>query len=154
MAEALKIGIIVRRYSLHTFVDSKCASACFFLWISGIYRVGVPEIHRPYNPDKKLRFLSLKQSMGFYKRVEQDIAEFLVSIDVEKHFPSNFVDIMLSVEPKKAMSLDELNNLSPNLFNRYEPGIEQFLLDGCGSLDNGVCTLNKMFENALIIRPN
>lgn len=151
--EAIRIGRLVRHHNLHTFVygeDHFCSSACFFIWAGGIYRSGDPSIHRPYLPDGELGKLSIAEANKLYVDLTRKITAYLSEIHIELHLPADFVSVMMSTPPSDAFYLSDFVHESPGLTGKYEPGIEQFLLDKCGSLKNTSCMqnefVNQMFD--------
>ena len=148
LEEALKIGRIIRGMNLHTFVADKsgkarCDSACFFLWAGGIYRVGYPSIHRPYLPDSGFSNLNMKQTEKIYEVYAEEIDQFLEELSLKKHLPPEFISVMMSTRPDEVFSMRKFKNETPSLFSKYEPHIEQYFLDKCGSLSNTDCMLNE-----------
>jgi hypothetical protein len=154
IAEALKIGRLVRRNNLFTFVNEApemkvCFSSCFFIWAGGIYRSGYPSIHRPYLPDNGLTKLSLSEADELYLDISESIEQFLYDLRLKQHLPSDFVRVLMSTRPEDVFSMRDFNEMTPTLYEHFEPHVEQFLLDKCGSLENIDCARNVLlFETA------
>jgi len=126
LAEAMKIGLLVRNLKLSTVVPSKtltnqqrdlttarhnlkdakadylCASACFFIFVAGIHRgsddQGPPilGIHKPSLAENNLSRWNLDQTTAADTRVETAVEGYLKLMDV----PSKYAEIMYSV-PKR-----------------------------------------------------
>jgi hypothetical protein len=127
LAEAIKIGLLVRILKLSTVVPSKaltnqnrylaatrrnlkdpnadymCTSACFFIFVGGIHRSSddfgpaILGIHRPSLSDVELRKLSLDQATAAEDRTRTTIEHFLKLMDV----PAKYVEDMNSVPKGK-----------------------------------------------------
>jgi hypothetical protein len=136
LAEAMKIGRLIRALKLETAVpediddaafrekdaahyklkDSKsnrmCASACFFVFVAGIHRGSVGSfepllgIHRPYLSENDLRGLSSDKAITAATRTRAIVENYLKEMGV----PAKYADQMFSV-PK-----DKLRWLSNNEF--------------------------------------
>ena len=130
------VGEIVRDQYLSTFIwpTDRCDSACFFLWIAGIWRSGDPTIHRPYLPGKGSRDMSPQEAEAIYLQLQQDIKEYLAKMDAYGYLPSTFVSTMFSTPPSKMMPLSSIPGANKKIVNNYLPHVEQQLLDRCGSL--------------------
>ena len=152
--EALTIGRLVRENNLLTFVNEApekkvCFSSCFFIWAGGIYRSGYPSIHRPYLPDNGLTKLSLSDADKLYLDLSESIEKFLYDLRLKQHLPSDFVRVLMSTRPEDVFSMRDFKETTPTLYGHFEPHVEQFLLDKCGSLENIGCTRNVLlFEIA------
>ena len=130
LAEAMKIGRLVRALKLQTVVPSRsdsrvldemveqhklkspkanymCASACFFIFIAGIKRTwdepGDPilGIHRPYLSNSDLNALSGDQAISSANRIRTTVENYLKEMNV----PAKYADLMFSV-PKDKNSVD------------------------------------------------
>lgn len=122
LAEAMKIGRLVRALKLQTIVPSRsspryqdeavakhhlknpkanymCASACFFVFAAGINRASdysqdaILGIHRPYLSDNDLRTLSGDQAITSANRVRAAVEKYLKEMSV----PAKYADLMFSV---------------------------------------------------------
>jgi hypothetical protein len=131
LAEAMKIGRLVRALRwgtqvpmegppdlLKSFVaalklkDAKanymCASACFFISVSGIEReptVGkvILGIHRPYMSDSDLKTLSANQAIESATQVRTIVEKYLKEMGV----PAKYADLMFSISRDQVRWLDE-----------------------------------------------
>jgi hypothetical protein len=126
LAEAMKIGRLVRALKLHTNVpsqpgphltvgignthklkDSKanymCASACFFIFVAGVNRTAdlladpILGIHRPYLSDIDLRTLSGDQAITSANQIRATVENYLKEMTV----PAKYTDLMFSVPKDK-----------------------------------------------------
>ena len=123
LAEAMKIGLLVRILKLSTVVPSKaltnqnrdlaaarrglkdpkhnymCASACFFVFVAGIHRSSddlgpaILGIHRPYLSEKDLKRLNRDQATVADKRTRTTVENYLKGMDV----PAKYAENMYSV---------------------------------------------------------
>jgi len=123
LAEALKIGLLVRMLKLSTVVPSKaltnqsrnvvaarhnlkdpaadymCASACFFIFVAGIHRSSdnfgpaILGIHRPSLSASDLKRLSLDQATAADGQMRTTVENYLKAMDV----PSKYAENMYSV---------------------------------------------------------
>jgi hypothetical protein len=138
MAEAMKIGRLIRELRLSTDAPSgppsgspkfgeslikpnnlvdpnvnyRCASACFFIYVSGIYRnlswAGRLGIHRPSQPESVLKKLSSNEVIELNGRVRKEIDNYLREMNVR----IKYVDLMFSVPPTEIrwINQDELDS--------------------------------------------
>jgi hypothetical protein len=130
LGEALKIGMLVRLLKLSTVVpnrtltnqerdmtiarhglknphaDYMCSSACFFIFIAGIYRStdgsGSPilGIHRPFLPGNNIESLRMNNMTVNQDRIRQTVERYLEAMDI----PAKYSEQMFSV-PKGKISL-------------------------------------------------
>lgn len=154
LSEALRIGRLINDYKLLTIVENNkgnvCNSACFFIWAGGSYRAGNPAIHRPYLPNRGLAQTTLDAASQLYSEMTKEIERFLSELELDRHLPPDFVSTMMSTPPQDAFLLSRFERRSPGLLNKYDPGVEQYMLDKCGSLDNDDCELNALLSNAIV----
>jgi hypothetical protein len=104
--EAMRIGTIVRESFIPTHApinldvgftcvgyppelkgdDCDCASACFLIWVAGVYRVGdVLGIHRPYFLEEYFEGLSASEAQKEYVLMYERVRSYLKSMDVPEH---------------------------------------------------------------------
>jgi len=125
VAEAMRIGRLIRTLRLSTdapsgpptgnakfgesliranhLVNSRtnylCASACFFIYVSGIYRnlnwVGRLGVHRPIQLEGNARTLTSDESLKANWFVRETVKNYLKDMDV----PDKYVDVVFSVPP-------------------------------------------------------
>lgn len=122
LAEALELGRLIRTLKLQTFVPAKrggelrgrqaadhgvkdpenlkCASACFFAFVGGIYRsqdyyFGTPAlgIHRPYLSESELRLLSSGEAISAARRISIIVENYLNEMGVS----TKYVDQTFSI---------------------------------------------------------
>jgi|SRR6185437_15643941 len=126
LAEAMKIGRLVRALKLQTIIPSRsgphmqdesvaqhqlknpksnymCSSACFFIFIAGIKRTydepGDPilGIHRPYLSDSDLKTLSGDQAINSANQIRTTVENYLKEMNI----PAKYADLMFSVPKDK-----------------------------------------------------
>ena len=106
LAEAMKIGYIVREYESETFVSykSECLSSCVFILAAGVNRnvIGKVGIHRPYFEalNSNATTLDIKKMRDENKKV---MKEYFVNMDVS----DSIIEEMMSIEPNKIKILSE-----------------------------------------------
>jgi hypothetical protein len=154
--EALEIGHLIRALQLSTdapsgppigrakfgeslirasdLVDPKanylCASACFLIYVAGIYRhpiwAGRLGIHRPVRSDSNLNPLTSDHTMKSSGGARKLIKNYLKEMNV----PEKYVNLMFSVPPKELrwITQDEFNSdlqgFIPELWNAIDAKCE------------------------------
>ena len=104
--EAMQIGTIVRESFIPTQApfaldsgfkcngypsglkedDCDCSSACFLIWVAGVYRMGdVVGIHRPYFLEEYLQGLSASETQKEYDLMCEKVRSYLKNMDVPEH---------------------------------------------------------------------
>ncbi len=104
--EAMRIGTIVRESFIPTYApfasdsgftcngypsglkddDCDCASACFLIWVAGVYRMGdVLGIHRPYFLEGYFEGLSASEAQKEYVLMYERVRSYLKNMDVPEH---------------------------------------------------------------------
>jgi hypothetical protein len=138
VAEAMKIGHLIRALQLSTGapsgpptgvskigesaitpnnlidprMDYQCVSACFFIYVSGIYRnvnwAGRLGIHRPSPSESDLKKLSSDEVTNLNSRLRRAIENYLREMNVLV----KYVDVMFSVSPygMRWITQDELDS--------------------------------------------
>lgn len=147
---ALQIGRKVRAINLYTMIpneDDVCLSACFFIWLGGVYRTGDPGIHRPYAPNAGLAGNNIKQAQAYYSEARRRIQAYIEEIDTYGQLPATFIATMFETPPKRVRFLSTIYGVSPNITATYAPHIEQLVLDTCGSMKNMACLRSVMLSN-------
>jgi len=129
LAEAMKIGALVRSLRLSTMVPGKtltnqkrnlaiarrglkdpranymCSSACFLVFVAGIHRssddFGPPilGIHRPFVPGTDVKTMSANNPTAVEDRTQQLVDNYLRAMDV----PAKYAESMFSVPKKKIL---------------------------------------------------
>lgn len=119
LAEAMKIGLLVRSLKLSTIVPSKtlsnqkrdftaaqhdlkdpkanymCASACFFVFVAGIHRshdLGGPAIlgiHEPFLSENDVKRLGLEQASAAAERVRTVVEKYLKEMGISLEYAKN-----------------------------------------------------------------
>lgn len=148
LAEAMKIGRFVRALKLQTAIPGKfsreleakaaarhnltepranyvCSSACFFIFVAGIYRnddffsSGILGIHRPYLSESDLKALSGDQAIAAANRTRATVENYLKEMGV----PAKYADQMFSV------SKDEVRWISKDAYQADFQGFMSELRD-------------------------
>lgn len=160
LIEALRIGHLIRALKLNTdapsgpptgaqrfgesvikpqhLVDPRhnylCASACFFVYVAGIYRnlnwTGRLGIHRPTIAAGAEKTLSTEGAFNITWRVRKLLTAYLKEMDV----PGFFVDLMYSVPPNEVRWITQ-HEYDANI-RGYIPEMEQWAQGKC-NLDAG-----------------
>ena len=121
--EAMRIGKIVRKSFIPTHApfaldygwtcngyppgikadDCDCASACFLIWVAGVYRMGnVLGIHRPYFLEEYLEGLSASEAQKESALMYERIRSYLKDMDVPEHV----INKMFNTETDEITYLD------------------------------------------------
>jgi hypothetical protein len=121
--EAMRIGKIVRKSFIPTQApfaldygwtcngyspglkadDCDCASACFLIWVAGVYRMGnVVGIHRPYFSEEYLEGLSAPEAQKELALMYERIRSYLKDMDVPEHV----INKMFNTESDEMIYLD------------------------------------------------
>ena len=129
LGEAMKIGMLVRLLRLSTLVPSKtltnqqrtvaisrhglkdshtdymCSSACFFIFVAGVYRstddIGtqILGIHRPFVPGSDVQSLRMNNTTANEELIRKTVDSYLEAMNV----PAKYAEEMFSV-PKGKIS--------------------------------------------------
>ena len=104
--EAMRIGKIVRKSFIPTHApfalnssftcngyppglkddDCDCSSACFLIWVAGIYRMGnVLGIHQPYFSEGYFEGISASEADKEYVLMYERVSSYLKNMDVPEH---------------------------------------------------------------------
>lgn len=157
--EALKIGRLVRKLLLDTTVPALtrqekpkklicwiqtgrvearefkrgdeciCASACFFIYVAGIYRRGnYVAVHRPYVNKTDTADISLKSYVKKYQGVKKEIRDYLSDMGVS----DKWYEILISTPSHDARFLTE-EETSEFLIKRPAE-IEEWVFSKCSKL--------------------
>jgi hypothetical protein len=146
LVEAIKIGRLIRALRLSTEAPSgpptearrfsqpviapnnlvnprinyQCSSACFFIYVSGVYRslgwVGRLGIHRPTQLESETNKLDVEQATNLAWRVRGFVKKYLDDMNV----PDKYVDLMYSVPPNEVRWISQ---------SEFESDIEGFVPD-------------------------
>lgn len=153
IAEAMRIGHLIRALRLSTdapsgpplgipkfgeslirpnnLVDPKtnyqCASACFLIYVSGVYRklnwVGRLGVHRPVRLESNSKKLTVDQELDLTWRVRATVKKYLKEMNV----PDKYVDLIYSVPPNEVRWItqnefdSDLQGFIPELGNWVGP---------------------------------
>ena len=146
LVEAIKIGRLIRALRLSTEAPSgpptearrfsqpviapnnlvnprinyQCSSACFFIYVSGVYRslgwVGRLGIHRPTQLESEANKLDVDQATNLAWRVRGFVKKYLEDMNV----PDKYVDLMYSVPPNEVRWISQ---------SEFDSDIEGFVPD-------------------------
>jgi hypothetical protein len=146
LVEAIKIGRLIRALRLSTEAPSgpptdarrfsqpviapnnlvnprinyQCSSACFFIYVSGVYRslgwVGRLGIHRPTQLESETNKLDVEQATNLAWRVRGFVKKYLDDMNI----PDKYVDLMYSVPPNEVRWISQ---------GEFESDIEGFVPD-------------------------
>lgn len=121
--EAMRIGTIVRESFIPTHApfslysgfscneyplglkddDCNCASACFLIWVAGVYRMGnVLGVHRPRFLEEYLEGLSASEAKKEYVSMYESVKSYLKNMDVPEHI----INKMFYTESEETTYLD------------------------------------------------
>ena len=121
--EAMRIGKIVRESFIPTHApftldagftcneypsgledeDCDCASACFLIWVAGVYRMGnVLGIHQPYFLEEYFEGLSASEADKEYVLMYERVISYLKNMNVPEHI----IDIMFNTGSDEITYLD------------------------------------------------
>jgi hypothetical protein len=160
--EAMKIGELVRRLRLGTLVativpdgflldsivlksdgQAVCASACVYVWLSGIVHLGSWKlvIHRPYFDAAYFSSLSSEEADAKYAELESRAYNFLRKMGA----PEQLIVMMKKVSSSDGQVLDEEYVLAE--LNVTSPGFDEWLTSRCGA-DIGSRRLLEIMRNA------
>jgi hypothetical protein len=157
LTEAIKIGNLLREYLVETeapmFADSIrggwflgngvneericrgpdciCASACFFIWASGVKRSGTAVgLHRPSFQDDYMGTASAAERQ--YMEAEKMARDYLKRMEV----PSRYIDLMMRVKSSDIVFLSVLQERGENIEDvvGYPPSIDEWLNTRCISV--------------------
>jgi hypothetical protein len=154
--EAMQLGRLARRYYLMTeapstwkgqpphwnfggkVTDAKgaiCASACFFVWLGGVNRMGeVLGIHRPFPSPSEMQRLSPAEADQLYHTLSNQVLTYFAEMDVASHWLNDMMRISsddIYIFPEK-QAVDELEGDSRALGDL--PSFAQWKLAKCGAL--------------------
>lgn len=134
VVEAIRLGELVRALRLQVQVadGGMCASACFFVWINGAYRVAVSReykngsgsvgLHRPFliNPENQ------ESSLQKQSKVIAGVRDYLDS----NFIPRRLIDIMMSRPSNDVYWLteDDFDELGAT-----PPALEELYISKCGA---------------------
>lgn len=139
--EAFEISKTIRKLGLYTFVGTPinqfdhrvCASACVFIWLSGVVRHaqngGRLVAHRPYVSVRSVTADNFSEANDATERALLDARQFLVMQKV----PSDIIDRMLSLPSNDgytltAADLERIGIMSPLM--------EELAIAYCGGISN------------------
>jgi|GEM_PF-5305305 len=154
--EAIKIGELVRKYMLATFVPTSfrfspddnghtggwlltkdgvcpspnchCASSCFLIWAAGAERFGnMIGIHRPSIHSSTFANLSPDKSSAIYKQELIEINKYLTDMEV----PQKYIDTMTDVS---SSNIYWLKYNEAESMQGMPPSIEESMSASCGQI--------------------
>jgi hypothetical protein len=90
-------SLITPNQLVNAKADYGCASACFFIYVAGVYRhlnwTGRLGYHRPIELESEANKLDVEQALNHTWRVRQLIQKFLADMNV----PDKYIDLIYSV---------------------------------------------------------
>jgi hypothetical protein len=137
ISEAMKIGDLVKNlYVTVNVIDpivvtppkARCASACFFIYVSALSRnaqYGSIGVHRPYFPPEVFANLSPAEAEREYARLSKGVRDFLV----DRGVPNAIIETMF------ALASNEIRWLSDSELDSIGDGpawFDQYLVSKCG----------------------
>jgi hypothetical protein len=146
--EAMKIGELVRRLRVSTLIavrtpngplmseitlrtdrDAVCASACVFVWLSGVTRLGTWQlvIHRPYFDPAYFGSLSSEEAEARYAELEAKAYDYLRKMGA----PEELIAMMRRVSSSDGQVLTE--EYVAGALPDTSPGFDEWLTARCGS---------------------
>ena len=132
VVEAMRIGRLLRRYHIRTFVppDGECLSACFLIWVAGVQRQSYEEIgiHRPYFESEYFARLSAAEARSVYAEVLGMVEPYLAQMGA----PTNIVDQMTKTRSTEIMTI-KVGELE-ELIGEFEPSFNEWVIAQCGDL--------------------
>jgi hypothetical protein len=151
LPDSFLIGKEVRRRNLFTFVPAtgRCASACFFVWIAGIYRHAESNllVHRFYFDDPQIRALDSIRLAEFYRTHTELIVSYLQEMEVGGE-ARRIAEMMLHVPPNAAILFERTSY--PNSFGMV-PSRDQWLRHRCGDefANRSACAIEAILRERL-----
>ena len=170
VAEAIRIGRLIRRLRWTTdapltqqlrpapswrmltehyglkdpMQNGQCASACFFIYIAGIYRSGdTLLIHRPYLSETELRRISGDQVLKMSQVARTETDAYLK----EMGLPAKYSELMYSV-PKDQVQLLALSDIKADL-DGFIPELKDWVDARCEKTTN----VERVGKNRLLLKP-
>jgi hypothetical protein len=130
--EAIRIGELVQTLRISTEVADRglCASSCFFIWMSGAYRLAVAEnyrggsgpvgLHRPFLVNPK----NSEGSLQLQSKVMIEVRNYLET----NLIPRRLIDIMMTRPSNDIywLTADDIEELSP-----IPPALEELYIAKC-----------------------
>ena len=161
LSEALRIGRLIRQLALEVRApidrarplvhlkdgdNNTCASACFFLYVAGVYRQGsVLGIHKPALPADEYFALGLDGSVAAHRKIEEATVAYLDVMGA----PARYASLMLAGSSRGMVWLSPEDIASD--FTGIAPGYT-YLRDACPTdlaSQNGAeaaCTSRRLAE--------
>ena len=153
VAEAMKMGEIIRRLRLETSVpvwdtgrapidqikvdhqqNTVCASACFLAYAGGAIRFGnYLALHRPFLPREEARKLSDAEYKSAQKEMMPRVKAYLVDMDIDQYW----IDRMFSSNSQEYYmpTWNEADNKAHHLMDMV-PSLEEVVLSKCNEDPN------------------
>ena len=127
VAPALRIGV-ARSYGIRDVThNGMCASACFFVFIAGIYRDGFAlGIHQPYMSQQEIERLSSEEAERRASGVRALVEWYLIKMGV----PVKYADEMYAV-PKESMRWLTPDEIEAD-FHGFIPQVRAWVQMQCG----------------------
>jgi len=144
--EAMKIGRLIRKLRYSTWApwqiggriisfelkdktNNVCASACFFIYIAGVRRVGnIIGIHRPYLSVEDYKEMGIEDAIDAHKKLKEIITNYIIEMSV----PLTYVDRLFSIAKEEIEWLEE-EERNKN-FDGFIPEMDEWVKAQCPSL--------------------
>ncbi len=141
VAEAIKIGILVRKLLLSVHVpkywmggpkiddsNRQCSSACFFVYVAGIFRTGDKiGIHRPSLTVDQLKDISLSEASNKNAKIRSVISAYMDRMGV----PQKYTDRMFKIDHD---DVEFLNYKDRDDFFDFDASVNEWLEARCKKL--------------------
>ena len=163
VAEAMKMGVIIRRLRLETNVplwdtgkapidkikvdhqeNTVCASACFLAYAGGATRSGnYLALHRPFLPREQARKLSDVEYETAQKEMMPKVKAYLADMDIDQYW----IDRMFSANSQEYYmpTLDEAFSKIHHLTGMV-PSLEEVVLSKCNQDPNAYSKLRELYK--------
>lgn len=107
-----------------------CASACFFVYVGGVYRnlnwVGRLGVHQPIQLESNAKKLTVDETLNLNWEVRTIVKNYLKDMDV----PEKYVDIIYSTPPNEVRWISQ-NEFDAD-FGGFIPEMKNLLKSKCG----------------------
>ncbi len=148
--EAIKVADLIKQLALTTKVANQgvCASACFFVWLSGDQRlagvsgkhIGRIGLHRPYQSNPSNNKSSIDKQIVIQQIVSKYMQEQLV--------PTRLIDAMMN---KPSNDLYWLKMADLDEIGEYQPGTEELYIKKCDYKRTDEINLYRMEDRGDIV---
>lgn len=106
--EAIKIGRVIRKAMIPTFIYEQCNSACFLIWAAGgeRYTQGIFEVglHRPRYDKEYFSSLSISEAEVEYEKLLTEITKYLKEMNI----PEDVIKNMMATSSSEIYKIDAI----------------------------------------------